>query len=157
MRRNLSAILLLAAACVGAEDKPASVAGVVLDSAGGPVPRAHVSLMRMPGPRAPAAAPGQPRVPQDGAAADDQGPQSYGAITDAEGKFVFPSLPPGTYSPRADRAGFLAEPGMPPRIELQPGSVKEKIELKLIPMGAITGRVVDAGGEPVEGATVRAM
>jgi hypothetical protein len=43
----------------------------------------------------------------------------------------------------------------PPRIELQPGGVKENIELKLIPMGAITGRVVDSDGEPVEGASVR--
>ena len=44
--------------------------------------------------------------------------------------------------------------GMPPRIALQAGDVKEKFEVKLTPTGAISGRVVDANGEPVQSANV---
>ena len=97
MRNSLSAVLLVAAACLGAEDKPASLGGVVLDSAtGAPILRAHVSLTGMPTQRPTGGSgPGAP-------ASQDRQPRNYGAMTDAEGKFSFPrSNPAATSSARS--------------------------------------------------------
>src|SRR5437764_10068446 len=77
----------VAAAQPSAADQTASVAGKVTNSVGGEgILRAHVSLR-----------------PQG-----DQSQQSYGAITDAEGKFSVIRVPPGNYSASVEKAGYVA-------------------------------------------------
>jgi hypothetical protein len=119
-----------------ATDQPASVSGVVTNSVTGePIVRAHVSLRPMSN---------RPNTTQ----------QPYGAMTDAEGKFSITSVPPATYMVSAERGGFEAAPMS--REVIKAGDKKEDFKLKLTPDGAIAGRVLDAGGDPVERAPVTA-
>jgi hypothetical protein len=144
--RNRSSKLLaaLAVACgvaaaqPSAADQTASVAGRVTNSVGGEgILRAHVSLR-----------------PQG-----DTSQQSYGAITDAEGKFSILRVPPGNYNASVEKVGYqpAANPmfGAATMVRLAAGDKKEDVALKLTPGGAITGRITDSNGEPMEGAQVK--
>jgi len=117
-------------------DKPASVEGEVRHAIdGSPIERAHVSLGRF-----------------------TNGEQDrYGALTNAEGRFTIANLPPGNYSLLVDRVGFIdmSSPGSPTLV-LKTGEKKDAMKLKLTPTGAITGRVLDPEGKPVEFIQVRA-
>jgi protocatechuate 3,4-dioxygenase beta subunit len=143
MRRSSSLAGLLAACALAfgqsagaaADDKTASVEGVVTNSiTGEPVVRAHVSLR-----------------------AATNGPQSsqkrFGAVTAAEGKFSIKGVDPGQYSVALDKVGFVMPPENP-GISLLASENKSNLKLKLVPVGAITGHVVTAEGDPVEGASV---
>ena len=78
--------------------------------------------------------------------------------TDARGDWTSPPLAPGTYRIRARHVGFVArrtvivEVGRPQTAS--PTTVPQ-VTLELIRTGILTGRVVDGGGAPVAGATVR--
>jgi hypothetical protein len=115
-----------------AKEEPASVAGVVTSALGGaPVARAHVTFYGW----------------------SERAQQMYGATTDADGKFEFRGLPPDSYSLRVEKTGFVTLPGETSpdhRIALGPGDRKENIQLKLTPVGEVSGRVTDADGEPME-------
>ncbi len=86
---------------------------------------------------------------------------NYVDTTDTGGKFVFEGVLPGRYSLSAEHTGFLgqaygaksfnAQPGM---LTLAAGQILKDITLKLIPQGAITGRVTDADGDPIQGLQV---
>ncbi len=72
--------------------------------------------------------------------------------TDAEGRFRFDHLPPGTQTLTAQapgRAPELADVVVAP--DLKP------VEFRLVPGHNISGRVVDRDGKPLEGVTVQAM
>src|SRR6476620_5370937 len=87
LRTSLPAIAMataLACAQTPPDDKPATVSGTVTNAlTGEPLLRAHVSLRGMAGPTR----------------------QTFGAITDAAGKFSF-SVAAGSYSAVAERVGF---------------------------------------------------
>ena len=107
--------------------KLASVQGTVINSVtGAPVPRAQVLL-------------------------NDR----YAATTSIDGKFSIDGISRGAWALAAKHVGFAGSP-QPTRLTLEPGDSKTGIEIKLTPTGAIVGRVTDAGGEPVEGASVEA-
>lgn len=115
--------------------EPASVAGTVSNSiTGEPILRAHLSIR--------CNAPDHP-----------QGQQAYGALSNAKGEFSIAPLPGGDCWLTAQRVGFL-QTGT--NFSLKSGIHKEDLKLKLTPTGAITGRVLDAAGEPVQGANVAA-
>jgi hypothetical protein len=139
-RSSLSVILLAAlplAAQTGS-GKPASVEGVVTNAVtGAPIPRVHVTLQR---------------------AFDGQSGQ-YGATAGADGKFAIAGIAPGSYSVDGKKPGFVmpTSPRDRIRVELEADDTKTGIEIKLMPTGTITGRVTDADGEPVEGASVEAQ
>ena len=121
-----------------ADEKPATVEGTVTNAlTGEPLLRAHVSLQGMGG----------------GAR------QNLSALTDAEGKFSL-SVPAGSYAATAERVGFANTADRPGRMGIQVvvrgGDQKNEVKLKLNPAGAITGRITDADGEPVEGVFVSA-
>ena len=79
-----------------------------------------------------------------------------GTYTDEAGKFALHAVDPGTYLISAERSGFVADPKMPRQsITVQAGDAGEPITLKLNRTGAISGRIVDANGEPVTGAGVQ--
>jgi hypothetical protein len=113
------------------------VEGVITNAlTGEPIPRAHVVL--------------------NGSISGRQ--QQFGAVTTAEGKFSINSVPPASYSVTLERVGFLM--GQTPEdwfargISLQSGEKKDGLNLKLVPVAAIIGRVVDGNGEPMEGVNV---
>jgi hypothetical protein len=129
-------IALPLAAQTGGE-KPARVEGVVTNSVtGDPVPRAHVAL--------------------DGLTGNQH--SQHGTMSSADGKFSLDGLAPGSWWAAAERIGFVTSNAEDrTRFTLGAGDNKTGIEIKLTPTGAITGRVTDADGEPVEFASVEAQ
>ena len=114
--------------------QPASMSGTVTNSVTGePVLRAHVTVRCIP--------PGQ------------QDQKTYGALTNEKGVFSIAPLPLGECSLDAERVGFVSRQ-VAGSYSLSNGTHKEDLKLTLIPTGAITGRVVNAAGQPVEGVNV---
>jgi hypothetical protein len=135
---QLAWLFVIAAAAVGLPqqtDSRAEVSGRVTNSATGkPILRAHVTL---------------------------SGQQRYGAITGADGKFSIARVPAGEYIVSVDAPGF-----QPPssfldapidRLVLRPAEHKDDLNVALIPLGAISGRVVDIDGRPLQGMTMSAL
>jgi protocatechuate 3,4-dioxygenase beta subunit len=80
----------------------------------------------------------------------------YGAQTTDEGKFSVAGIAPGSYLVSGERVGFGTLPSDQgrARVTLKADDKKSDLEVKLTPVGVITGRVTDAEGEPVERASV---
>lgn len=122
------------------EDK-CSVEGTVINAATGePIKKARVML-----------------------APFSDGTKPYAATTDASGHFVIDEVDAGRFSLRSYRGGYT-QPSTPHgspkysfRFTLEKGQKVTGIVLKLVPLGGIAGRVLDAEGEPVEGASVECM
>ncbi|HVX67342.1 MAG TPA: carboxypeptidase regulatory-like domain-containing protein [Bryobacteraceae bacterium] len=78
------------------------------------------------------------------------------ATSDAEGRFVFADLEPGTYTLRAEKIGYIQQAygaaqgafSVVP-ITLAGGQEKKDLEFKLVPQAIIAGKVLDEEGEPV--------
>jgi protocatechuate 3,4-dioxygenase beta subunit len=87
-------------------------------------------------------------------------PRAHAATTNGEGKFSIASLAPGSYFINAERVGFTMSPfsanGGFNQIALQTGEQSRDIGVKLIPWGAISGRVLDANGAPLDSVSVTA-
>ena len=110
----------------------ASVTGTVTDSVTGlPILRAHVNLRA--------------------------GEKSFGAFSDAEGKFTIRGLTPGEYFVSAESARFVPRRSTSNPVSLKAGDANDAIEVKLTPVGSIVGRIVDAEGEPAQGVQVLAQ
>jgi hypothetical protein len=110
--------------------KPGSVEGTVTNSVTGePVKKAVVTLT------------------------DPKSQSNRTAITDAAGRFQFDSVAPNAYFLAADRDGFMA-PRQGPRQAAQQITVAEEqhvqdVAIKLLPLGVVTGHVLDDDGEPI--------
>jgi hypothetical protein len=88
--------------------------------------------------------------------------QSYADESDGNGNFSFDDVETGEYAVVAERRLFMAEPtgatgAPPPDIKVEKGRQIKDLKIRLIPLGVITGRVLDADGDPVRGATVNAL
>jgi hypothetical protein len=86
------------------------------------------------------------------------------SVTDQDGAYAFDNLPPGFYRLLAQKSGFIPtqyggrpidDPGEP--VLVTAGELRERIDIVLARQAAITGRVVDENGDPVEGARVHAQ
>lgn len=91
--------------------------------------------------------------PVDGGPADGR---STG--TDAEGHFRIEGLKDGAYRAIYDVSGFkrIPAPGnAPPPFAVVSGGPPVRLEIKMQPLGTISGRVMDGNGRPVPGAAVR--
>jgi hypothetical protein len=119
--------------CGGQMDGQLSISGTVVNAVtGAPVPFARVAL-------------------------------SNGNCVEADGvgRFRFSGLAPATYDVTASKAGF--DPvgsdvvGSQGRLEISPSTSVENYMVKLNPLAAIRGRVVDGDGEPVESAVVTVL
>ncbi len=117
-----------------------SISGSVVSNTGSPVRRARVSLT----------------------GAELRGGRTV--LTDDNGQFVFPALPPGRFTMMASKAGYVSNvygarapgrPGTP--IQLAEGQNLERTVITLPRGGVITGVVLDDRGEPAPGTPVRAM
>lgn len=83
------------------------------------------------------------------------------AVTDESGRFTVRNLAAGSHRVFAERDGFVrteygqrgTRPGAP--VDLLAGEAKRDINISLTPMSVISGRVVDADGEPLPDAFVR--
>lgn len=143
MRRSGRLLCLLVAIgpLAAAQDQaPASVGGRVLDAlTGAPLSKTTVFLRPVEG--------------------EDL---VYRSSTLADGRFLFPSVPPGRYRLIANRTGYVGAAYIspdPPRtnvLVLWPDDSVREIVLKLLPHAAISGVVIDEDGDPVEGAEVQA-
>ena len=73
--------------------------------------------------------------------------------TGADGAFVIAQVPAGEYRLVGIRTGFLRGT-YPYAVKVDAGQSMTGLELRLLPQGVVTGKVVDEDGEPVERATV---
>lgn len=84
------------------------------------------------------------------------GRQGQSTMTDAEGRFKFEALPPGRYSIQVSKTGyeFIEGRGTASKssLDLAQGGNQDGLRYVLRPLGLVTGRVVDADGDPVVGA-----
>jgi hypothetical protein len=92
---------------------------------------------------------------------EDHGP-SYADETDGNGHFSIDDVAPGEYAVVADRRGFSqqsagATGAPPPDIKVEAGQQIKGVKVTLTPLGVIAGRVLDADGDPVAGASVAAL
>lgn len=135
------------AAPAKAEDLCAVEGQVVNGATGEPLGKAAVTLRRVDSPRG---APG----PAAG----------YGATSDASGKFTIIHIEPGKYRLSASRTGFVdaeygsrdfLQGGTP--VSLAPAQRMRDVQFRMTPHGVITGRVLDAEGEPMAFLQVQAM
>lgn len=84
-------------------------------------------------------------------------------LTDGTGGFSFAGLAPGPYTFRIERNGYMAtafpETGRYVRASMRPfmlanGESREDVSIPIFRGGSISGRLVDAYGEPLDGAMV---
>jgi hypothetical protein len=134
----LTRILALAALCASlglAGDDTASIAGQVLNSVTqAPVKGARVYLRRA----------GRDKV-------------AYAAVTSAEGRFAVNDIAPGGYRLDAEcdgYAGRTAGRGRRKTLVLGAGQIEKELTIRIVPLGAISGRVLDESGMPKAGAQV---
>ncbi len=133
MRNKILFALLLCAPLVsGQSEKTDRVAGIVVNAATGkPLARVQIHLR------------------------GEQDAQSYGAMTTTDGRFSIAGVPPGSYFLKIERAGFAVAPDLPEEMEIGAEDTAN-LHFALTPEGAITGRVTDAAGQPVEDVEIRA-
>jgi hypothetical protein len=86
------------------------------------------------------------------------------ASTSNDGRYEFRDIPPGRYTLRVQRSGYLAlnygqrRPGEQARpLEIAEKEVADKVDFALPRMSVINGRVLDDLGEPIAGVTVWAL
>jgi hypothetical protein len=114
------------------------VAGIVVNDAdGAPLGRTRVSL----------------------AEAKDRR-KAESVVTGADGKFEFRNVPAGKFSLEGMRRNFMitayqGHEGFSTAIVTGAGLETESLVLRLMPLGSISGRVMDEAGEPVRDARVR--
>jgi hypothetical protein len=84
---------------------------------------------------------------------------AYAAVADTAGRFQFPSVEPGAnYTITADAPGFTQEPARHARsFTVAEDQRVTGITASLLPGGAVSGKVVDADGDPVSGVPVRLL
>jgi hypothetical protein len=119
--------------------KPGSAEGVVINSVTGqPLKKANVTL----------------RSPRGFA---------YAGVTDAAGHFLIENIEPGSYQAMAASDGFIPDQ-MFRRSALTSALVTvaeeqhvKNVTVKLIPLGLVSGHVLDEDGEPIAGANVAAQ
>jgi hypothetical protein len=142
--RFIIALSLLAAAALAAQSqppaKPGSVAGAVTNLAtGAPIRNCTLIL-------------------------NSHRPIRYNTVTDDRGRFLFPKVDPDPgYEPAAQCQGFA----MPertrqtmrdsPPIPVGEDQHVENVSVKLVPLAAIGGKVVDPDGDPLRGVSVQVL
>jgi len=91
-------------------------------------------------------------------------PLQAAVFTDASGAFRFDNVPPGRYHLWAGNYGFQQASFGAPTPDRYPavlvlgaGEVRQGVELRLRPLGAISGVVLDQNGDPLRGAQIQLL
>ena len=144
-----------------------SVSGQVIDSATGkPVGRATVLLTQSRAlPTELLTAAGSLAASRVEALVSSLGRQTVTTIvTNADGRFEFSGLEPGSYTIGAVRAGYavVAEEGSQGvkgriSVAVATGAKVTDLKLRLTPEAVISGRVTDDEGDPLQGVSIRLM
>lgn len=77
-----------------------------------------------------------------------------GEVTDANGKFTLRDVDPGMYTLSVERDGYVVARGQPQTVSVQAGQTTSDVKLKLVRTGAVSGRILDADGDPISGVGV---
>ncbi|HEY6251582.1 MAG TPA: carboxypeptidase-like regulatory domain-containing protein [Candidatus Angelobacter sp.] len=125
-----------------AADPTASLEGSVVNKiTGAPVKHAHVMSIKVPG---------QASIP-------------ISTDTDADGRFSI-ALEPGSYRLWVERPGFAHQAygsrtpdGTGTLLTVAAGQQIRDINLRIVPLGAIAGRVLDEDGDPIQGAGIQVL
>jgi hypothetical protein len=103
----------------------------------------------------------QVQLTPDGVMPSMMPPTPRTASSSNDGRYEFRDIPPGRYTLRVQRSGYLAlnygqrRPGEQARpLEIAGKDVLEKVDFALPRMSVISGRVLDDLGEPIAGVTV---
>ena len=147
MRKAVCVLILWAAGAAAAQ----SVEGTVVDSVtGNGIPGVKVDLVAV----------------SDAAESDDPGPPgarpaAYSATTDQQGHFRLEAVKAGIYTAHYRAANHMDEamaprrnPSPPRQIQVPERGSAVKLEARMIPLGGLSGRVVDGSGQPVPRARV---
>ncbi|PYT29625.1 MAG: hypothetical protein DMG57_11065 [Acidobacteria bacterium] len=81
-------------------------------------------------------------------------PGEIGEITGADGKFTLRDVDPGTYLLAVERDGYVIARGQTQTVKVQAGQTTSDVKVKLLRTGAISGRILDADGDPISGVNV---
>jgi Carboxypeptidase regulatory-like domain len=126
-------------------DKTGSITGIVRDSVTHmPVKKATVSINAMFA------------MPVNSAnAAKVQQPQA--TVTDASGTFTVASLPPGRYRVVIQHQNYPQARfgGLTKNVDVKAGESGAPLAVDLVPGGAVSGRILDEEGEPIQGCFVQ--
>jgi 5-hydroxyisourate hydrolase-like protein (transthyretin family) len=137
-RSPIFAAWILTAASLSAQNPTQPVDGHVINAAtGAGIPGVAVSLIPAGGTQAKAA---------------------YSSTTDPQGRFHIEAAKDGAYTAAYKAPGFFPIPNIiganSPAFQLTGGSDPVRLEVKMQPMGTLSGRVLDAADKPVPGATI---
>jgi hypothetical protein len=88
--------------------------------------------------------------------ADTTPAASIATRADTLGQFRFTNVPAGSYRLVAEHNGYLRG-ALPQAIVIASDRGQEELSIALTPTGVITGRVIDAAGDPSPGIDVRAL
>lgn len=144
----LTSVLVIAVLPVapGATQTPvALISGVVTNKlTGSPVKHAHVSYIRI-------------------AAGANEAGTPISTDSDAQGRFSI-QVQAGTYRLWVERPGFARQAygartpeGAGTTLTLVPGQQMRDLTLKMVPLGAIFGRILDEDGDPLQGVGVQLL
>src|SRR5262245_47529558 len=132
---RLLLLLLLSTLTFNAQEQPqrGAVSGVVVDNTAQPVNKALVLLRNNHG-------------------------GGTGTKTNETGSFKLDNVEPGTYSVTVSKDGYVFIPkGQPRVITVSTGSTTAGLTFKLVRAGVITGRVLNADGDPLRGASIQVV
>jgi len=138
---RLLVLLLILQAVITAQSAPASVEGTVSNLITGDViSKATLDLQSITDPTV-----------------------RYPAVTSIDGRFIFRNVKAGRYSLTASRTGFVRSQygqrgpnSNATTVAVGVGQRVQEIRVGMIPSGAISGRLLDRGGEPVPDAQIHA-
>ncbi len=169
MKLLYSALLILPTALAQSPtaSKPIVVEGKVVASIGGvPLRKVELTLATsdvpdgMEGMEAMFGGAGGPAAPAPPIAKS----KKFSVTTSDGGKFRFEEVEPGDYVLRATRAGYVDGRYKPEgkyavdgKFHLSAGDSLTDVEFRLVPLGAVSGRVLDEDGDPISKSTVVAQ
>jgi len=137
---KLACLFLAGAGMLGAQVVEGSVSNSVTRAG---VSDVQVRLQKMD--------PNRGIVPTEAQQVTETQQELYEALTDVSGKFRIEGVKDGKYSVVFFREGFSALRSAATPVEVKAGDPLE-LELKMAPLGRVTGRVLDGKGHPVSGA-----
>lgn len=90
--------------------------------------------------------------PESGDAGDERNVRT--AVTGAGGAFRFTELPNGLYSVDVEKSGYQTKHNVYYRVTLSERAARSAVEFQMVRPAVVSGRVVEATGDSIEGARV---